>query len=154
MARGRYEREIAPDPLYQSTLAAKFINNLLTGGKKSAAEKVFYGAVDFANKKAGKSGLEVLEKAMTNVKPSLEVKSRRVGGATYQVPMEVSPRRQKALAIRWLISAAKGRSGKSMAEKLGSELIDASAGTGTAVKKREDVHKMAMANKAFAHYRW
>ena len=153
-AKQRHAREILPDPVHGSELATKFINCIMKQGKKSAAEKVFYGAIEIANNKADVTGLELLEKAMTNVRPNLEVKSRRVGGATYQVPIEVNPKRQRALAIRWLLSAAASRSGKSMAEKLGGEFVDAAGGGGAAVKKKEDVHKMAMANKAFAHYRW
>jgi small subunit ribosomal protein S7 len=150
----RHAISIKPDPVFGSELAAKFINCIMDDGKKSAAEKIFYGAIERANTKQGTTGLELLEKAMANVRPNLEVKSRRVGGATYQVPIEVNPRRQRALAIRWLLEAAVKRSGKSMAEKLGGEFVEAATGGGTAVKKREDVHKMAMANKAFAHYRW
>ncbi len=153
-AKLRHARDIPADPVYNSELATKFVNCIMKKGKKSAAEKVFYGAIEIANKKSDGTGLELLEKAMANVRPNLEVKSRRVGGATYQVPIEVNPRRQRALAIRWLLSAAVSRSGKSMAEKLGGELVDAAGGAGAAVKKKEDVHKMAMANKAFAHYRW
>ncbi len=153
-AKLRQAREVIPDPVYNSELAAKFINCIMERGKKNVAEKILYGALDLANDKTGSTGLETLEKAMGNVRPSLEVKSRRVGGATYQVPIEVNPKRQRALAIRWLIAAAESRAGKSMAEKLGNELVEAAAGAGAAVKKKEDVYKMAMANKAFAHYRW
>ena len=153
-ARKREAKKVAPDPVYGSELAAKFVNCIMKRGKKNAAEKTFYGAIEAANRKTKNTGLEVLEKAMGNVRPSLEVKSRRVGGATYQVPVEVNPRRQRALAIRWLIDAAKSRSGKRMAEKLAEEFVEAASGAGAAVKKKEDVHKMAVANKAFAHYRW
>lgn len=143
-----------PDPKYNSVMAARFINSLLRKGKKSIAESIFYGALDIIKSKKNASSLEVFEKALDNVKPVLEVKSRRVGGATYQVPTEVQPDRRVALAIRWLIGNAKARAGRTMREKLAAELIDASESRGASVKKREDTHKMAEANKAFAHYRF
>ena len=148
------KRKILPDPKYGSVMAARFINNLLRKGKKSVAESIFYGALDIIKNKTNASSLEVFEKALDNVKPVLEVKSRRVGGATYQVPTEVQADRRIALAIRWLIGNAKARAGRSMREKLAAELIDASENRGASVKKREDTHKMAEANKAFAHYRF
>ncbi|HOO91032.1 MAG TPA: 30S ribosomal protein S7 [Syntrophales bacterium] len=148
------KRKIQADPKYNSTLVARFINNLLKEGKKSVAESILYGAFDTIEHKVNGSPLEVFEKAMENVKPILEVKSRRIGGATYQVPTEVLPDRRIALAIRWLIGNANARVGKSMKEKLAAELMDAAAGRGASVKKREDTHKMAEANKAFAHYRF
>ncbi|MCX5851040.1 MAG: 30S ribosomal protein S7 [Deltaproteobacteria bacterium] len=148
------KRKILPDPKYNSVMAARFINSLLRKGKKSIAESIFYGALDIIKSKKNASSLEVFEKALDNVKPVLEVKSRRVGGATYQVPTEVQPDRRVALAIRWLIGNAKARAGRTMREKLAAELIDASESRGASVKKREDTHKMAEANKAFAHYRF
>jgi small subunit ribosomal protein S7 len=148
------ERSVLPDPKYNRVLVTKFINGIMQQGKKSVAEKIFYTAIDIIEQRTKKNGLEVFEKAMDNVKPILEVRSRRVGGATYQVPMEVRPNRKQALAIRWLIGYAKARAGKSMAEKLADELIAASNKEGNSIKKREDTHKMAEANKAFAHFRW
>ncbi len=148
------ERSVLPDPKYNRVLVTKFINGIMQQGKKSVAEKIFYTAIDIIEQRTKKNGLEVFEKAMENVKPILEVRSRRVGGATYQVPMEVRPNRKQALAIRWLIGYAKARAGKSMAEKLADELIAASNKEGNSIKKREDTHKMAEANKAFAHFRW
>ncbi len=154
MRRGRAPvREIPPDPVFGDRLVQKFINKLMWDGKKSKAEKIFYGAMDLVKKKTGQDPLEVFYKAVENVKPVLEVRPRRVGGATYQVPVEVPPRRQNSLAIRWLVNAARSRSGKSMIEKLANELIDASRGQGGAVKKKEDTHRMAEANRAFAHFR-
>ncbi len=147
-------REILPDPKYNNRLAAKFINNLLKRGKKSVAESILYGAFDLIEKRAKEPSVEVFEKAMNNVKPLIEVKSRRVGGSTYQVPTEVAPGRRLALAIRWLIQNARERSEKTMMEKLAGELLDAANNRGGAIKKRESVHKMAEANKAFAHYRF
>ncbi|HYW75307.1 MAG TPA: 30S ribosomal protein S7 [Gammaproteobacteria bacterium] len=146
------KRQILPDPKYGSELLAKFINMLMTRGKKSVAEKIVYGALD----KLGERGepLSMLEQALENTRPLVEVKSRRVGGATYQVPVEVRPVRQNALAMRWVIDAARARSEKSMAQRLAGELLDASQSRGNAVKKREDVHRMAEANRAFSHYRW
>jgi len=148
------KREIAPDPRYGDVGIAKFIHCLMPDGKKSTAEKIFYRAIEIIGEKTGKDPLEVFRSAMDNVKPMLEVRARRVGGATYQVPVEVTPFRRQSLAIRWLIRAARGRGGKSMDEKLAAEIIEASQGRGGAVKKREDTHKMAEANRAFAHYRW
>ena len=148
------KREILPDPKYKNALAAKFINNVMRKGKKSVAERMLYRALDLIQERAKEDPLKLFEKSVNNVKPVIEVKSRRVGGATYQVPTEVRPERRTALAIRWLISYAKERSEKSMEEKLAGELIDAANNRGGAIKKREDVHKMAEANKAFAHYRW
>jgi small subunit ribosomal protein S7 len=148
------KREVLPDPKFGSQLLTKFMNAIMQDGKKSAAEKIIYGALtEIAGKKGG-DGLDVLGDALDNVRPAVEVKSRRVGGATYQVPVEVRPSRQNALAMRWLIDAARKRGEKSMARKLAGELMDASEKRGTAVKKREDVHRMAEANKAFAHFRW
>jgi len=147
-------REILPDPKYGNELLAKFINMVMVNGKKSVAEKILYGALDKVAERGDEEPLEVLEKAMDNVRPTVEVKSRRVGGATYQVPIEVRPNRRNSLAMRWLIDAARKRSEKSMAYRLAGELMDAAASRGAAVKKREDTHRMAEANKAFAHYRW
>ncbi|MFQ5648375.1 MAG: 30S ribosomal protein S7 [bacterium] len=147
-------RTVLPDPKYKSILAAKFINGLMERGKKSVAEQIFYTALDIVEAKTKKDGLEVFEKAVANVKPILEVRSRRVGGATYQVPIEVRTNRKQALALRWIIGFAKARSGKSMADKLAAELVAAFNREGGAIKKREDTHKMAEANKAFAHFRW
>ncbi len=143
-----------PDPKYGSDLLAKFINMIMVSGKKSVSERIVYGALDYIGKKKAGDSLELLIKGLENVRPMVEVKSRRVGGATYQVPVEVRNVRQTALAMRWTIEAARKRSEKTMAERLGAELLDASENRGTAVKKREDVHRMAEANKAFAHYRW
>ena len=148
------QRVVLPDPRYKSVLVTKFINGLMQRGKKSVAEKIFYSALDKIENKTKKNGLEVFEKAVENVKPILEVRSRRVGGATYQVPIEVRLNRKQALALRWIIGFAKARPGKSMAEKLADELISASNKEGRSMKKREDTHKMAEANKAFAHFRW
>jgi small subunit ribosomal protein S7 len=147
-------RETPPDPKFESRSVTKFINNLMLDGKKSIAEKIFYDAVDIMEERSGKSGVQVFEEALTNAKPALEVKSRRVGGATYQVPIEVRPDRRTALASRWLISFARARSEKSMAERLAGELLAASRGEGGTIKKKDDTHRMADANKAFAHYRW
>ena len=148
------KREILPDPKFGSVDLSKFMNVVMESGKKAVAERIIYGALDQVEKKAGKDPLEVFLTALNNVKPMVEVKSRRVGGATYQVPNEIRDTRREALAMRWLIGAARNRSGKSMADRLAAELTDAFNGTGTAVKKREDTHRMAEANKAFAHYRW
>ncbi|MGD8380205.1 MAG: 30S ribosomal protein S7 [Gammaproteobacteria bacterium] len=148
------KREILPDPKFGSELLAKFMNMVMEDGKKSVAERIVYGALDqIAEKKSG-DPMEVLTRALENVRPMVEVKSRRVGGATYQVPVEVRPVRQNALAMRWMIDASRKRAEKSMALRLAGELLDASESRGTAVKKREDVHRMAEANKAFSHYRW
>ena len=144
----------APDPKYNSVLVSKFINGLMRQGKKSISESVFYSSLVKIEEQTGKPGLEVFEKAVNEVKPILEIKSRRVGGATYQVPVEVRSNRQISLAIRWLIIYSKQRAGKSMIEKLAAELIAASNQEGAAIKKREDTHKMAEANKAFAHFKW
>ncbi|MBI1757040.1 MAG: 30S ribosomal protein S7 [Fimbriimonas ginsengisoli] len=148
------KRQILPDPIYGSELIQRFINRMMVEGKKVTAEKIFYGAMKTAEDKAGAPALEVFEKALHNVMPTFEVRPRRVGGQTYQVPMEVRPDRRRALAMRWLIGAARKRSGHSMVEKLSGEILDAFNGTGTSVKKREDTHRMAEANKAFAHYRF
>ena len=153
--RSRAERrETPPDPKFESRAVTKFINNLMVDGKKSIAEKIFYDAVDMMEQRSGQPGLQIFEQAMNNAKPALEVKSRRVGGATYQVPIEVRPDRRTALATRWLISFARARLEKSMAERLAGELLAASRGEGTTIKKKDDTHRMADANKAFAHYRW
>ena len=148
------KREIQPDPKFNDQVVAKFINSIMECGKRSTAESIFYGCVDNIQERTGEEGLKVFKKGLENVKPILEVKSRRVGGATYQVPIEVKPARRQSLASRWLIDAARGRPEHSMAERLAAEFIEASNGRGGAMKKREDVHKMAEANKAFAHYRW
>jgi len=148
------KKEQLPDPKYKSTLAAKFISNLMRNGKKSGAESILYDALDYIEERTGQNGLEVFQKAVENVKPIIEVKSRRVGGATYQVPIEIRSNRQLALSIRWLISFSKARPEKTMAERLSMEFEQASKNQGASIKKREDTHKMAEANKAFAHYRW
>ena len=149
------KRPVSPDPVYNSVLVSKFVNGLMERGKKSTARGIFYDAMQIVEKKVSDDKpLAAFEKAMDMVRPKVEVKSRRVGGATYQVPVEVAPNRRNALAIRWLVGFAKKRSGTSMAEKLAGELVDAYHNRGAAVKKREDTHKMAEANKAFAHYRW
>jgi small subunit ribosomal protein S7 len=148
------KREILPDPKYASQDVSKFINVLMTGGKKSVAERIIYGALDSIKKKSNKEPLEVFTQALNNVKPMVEVKSRRVGGANYQVPVEVRPIRRMALAMRWLRDAARGRGEKSMQARLASELAEAAEGRGGAMKKREEVHRMAEANKAFSHYRF
>lgn len=148
------KREVLPDPKYNNKLVAKFINNLLRKGKKSTAETILYGAFDIVERRTKEPAVELFEKAVNNVKPLIEVKSRRVGGSTYQVPTEVLPSRRVALAIRWIIMHSKERTEKSMMEKLAAELIDAANNRGTSVKKKESVHKMAEANKAFAHYRF
>jgi len=148
------KREIIPDPKYNEALVAKFINTLMFDGKRSTAERILYGALDIVQEKRGEEPISTFKRALENVQPVIEVKSRRVGGATYQVPVEISPRRRMALAMRWLRNYARTRAGRSMTEKLAAELMDASEGRGAAVKKREDTHKMAEANKAFAHYRW
>jgi small subunit ribosomal protein S7 len=148
------KREIAPDSRYNSVLAAHFINKLMVRGKRSKAQSIFYDALDMAEGRTKRPGLEVFEQALQNATPIVEVKPRRVGGATYQVPVEVPPDRRLSLAVRWLVESARKRSGKSMAEKLANELLDAANNTGTTIKRREDTHKMAEANRAFAHYRW
>jgi small subunit ribosomal protein S7 len=147
-------REALPDPKFGSELIARFINMLMVDGKKSIAERVLYGALEQVGQKKGGDGVALLEQALDNVRPLVEVKSRRVGGATYQVPVEVRPIRRNSLAMRWLIDAARKRSEKSMAHRLAGELMDAAESRGSAVKKREDTHRMAEANKAFSHYRW
>ena len=148
------KREIQPDAKYNSLLAAQFINKLMQSGKKSTAERIFYDALNIIQERSKRPGLEVFEQAVQNATPILEVKPRRVGGATYQVPVEVRPDRRMSLAIRWLIGTARSRAGKSMAEKLANELMDAANNTGATIKRREDTHRMAEANRAFAHYRW
>ncbi|MBL7716095.1 MAG: 30S ribosomal protein S7 [Bdellovibrionales bacterium] len=148
------KREILPDPKFHDVVVAKFINSLLRSGKKAVAEGIFYRAMDVVQEKTNDEGIKTFKKGLENVKPLLEVKSRRVGGATYQVPVEVKPARRQSLASRWIIEAASGRPEHSMAERLAAEFIEAANGRGSAMKKREDVHKMADANKAFAHYRW
>ncbi|MBK1648101.1 30S ribosomal protein S7 [Rhabdochromatium marinum] len=147
-------RQILPDPKHGSELLAKFINMVMEDGKKSVAERILYGALDQVAAKKGGEPLELLDQAMENVRPVVEVKSRRVGGATYQVPIEVRPSRRNTLAMRWLIDSSRKRSEKSMALRLAGELMDAAEARGTAVKKKEDTHRMAEANKAFSHYRW
>ena len=148
------KRDVLPDAIYNSKLVTKLINQVMIDGKIGTAEKIVYDAFDMIKEKTGEEAIDVFTKAMENLKPALEVKSRRVGGANYQVPVEVKPDRARALAYRWLINASRARGGHSMSENLANEIIDASNGTGAAVKKREDTHKMAEANKAFAHYRW
>ncbi len=148
------KREQLPDPKFNDVVVAKFISSLLKEGKKSTAEKIFYTCVDVIQDRTGEEGLKLFKKGLENVKPLLEVKSRRVGGATYQVPIEVKPARRQSLASRWIIDSARARPEHSMAERLAAEVIEAANGRGGAMKKREDVHKMAEANKAFAHYRW
>jgi small subunit ribosomal protein S7 len=148
------KRKIPVDPKHGDLTVTKFINSLMYDGKKSKAEKIFYGALEVMGAKTGKNPIEVFTAAMDNVKPGIEVRPRRVGGATYQVPMEVSSFRRQSLAIRWILSSTRKRDGKSMIDKLAAELLDASEGRGGSIKKREDTHKMADANRAFAHYRW
>jgi small subunit ribosomal protein S7 len=148
------KREPVADPIYENPLVTRFVNSLMTGGKRSTAERIFYGAMKTVETRSGQDAMTVLKSAMNNVKPVLEVKSRRVGGANYQVPVEVRPERRTALAIRWLITYGHARGEKTMVDKLAAEILDASKNGGGAVKKREDTHKMAEANKAFAHYRW
>jgi small subunit ribosomal protein S7 len=153
--RSRAEkRDIPADPRFGSPVVTKFVNGMMLGGKKSLAERIVYDAIDILEEKSGQPGLNVFQQAVTNAKPALEVKSRRVGGATYQVPIEVRPERRQALAIKWLIQFARGRSEKTMAERLAGELLSASRGEGSTIKKKDDTHRMAEANKAFAHYRW
>ena len=153
--RSRAEvRHVPGDPRFGSIVVTKFMNGLMLDGKKSTAEKIFYSALDIVEDKSGQPGLNVFQQALNNAKPALEVKSRRVGGATYQVPIEVRPERRQALAIKWLIGYARGRSEKTMADRLAQELMAASRGEGATVKKKDDTHRMAEANKAFAHYRW
>ena len=148
------KRDVLADPIYNSKVVTKLVNHIMKDGKKGTAEKIIYNAFDIVKEKTGEEAMVVFERAMNNIKPALEVKSRRVGGANYQVPVEVKPERAQALAFRWLAQYARLRNGHSMAENLANELIDASNGVGASVKKKEDTHKMAEANKAFAHYRW
>ena len=148
------KRVILPDPKFHDQLVAKFVNALMLDGKKSTAENIVYGAFDLIKQRSGDEPVEVFKKALENVRPSVEVKSRRVGGSTYQVPVEVRNERRNALAIRWIVSFARGRGEKTMQERLAGEFMDAAGNRGSAVKKREDTHRMAEANKAFAHYRW
>lgn len=147
-------RPVLPDARYDSQTVSKFINSLMYEGKKAVGERIFYGAMDIVESRTSQPGVNVFKQALANLKPVVEVKSRRVGGATYQVPVEVRPERRTALAMRWLITYARERNEKSMAEKLAAEIIAASKGEGNAIKKKEDTHRMAEANKAFAHYRW
>jgi len=148
------KEEVAADPVYQSSLVSKFINSMMWDGKKSTAQGIFYASMKKLEEKGGDEALKLFKKAVENAKPLLEVKSRRVGGANYQVPVEVNPYRRTSLAIRWLISYSRGRTEKGMVDKLANELLDAANNRGAAIKKKEDVHRMAEANKAFAHYRW
>jgi len=147
-------REVMPDPIHGSKIITKFINTIMLDGKKSVAQRIMYNALATIEKKSGEKGIEVFDKAIENVKPLMEVKSRRVGGSTYQVPMEVRPVRQQSLAIRWIVDAAKKRNERTMEARLAGELMDAATEKGSAFKKKEDTYKMAEANKAFAHYRW
>ena len=148
------KREVLPDPIYNSVLVTKLVNSIMLDGKKGVAQKVVYGAFQIVEEKTGKSGLEAFQQAMENIMPAVEVKTRRVGGANYQVPIEVRPERRQTLGLRWLTNYSRARSEKTMRERLAGEIMDACNNTGAAVKKREDTHKMAEANKAFAHYRW
>jgi small subunit ribosomal protein S7 len=148
------KRHHIPDPVFHSELVTRFINRMLLGGKRSTAERIFYGAMSVVEERAGNPPLEVFERAMRNVMPVVEVRPRRVGGATYQVPVEVRPDRRSSLGIRWMVMAARRRAGRTMIDKLSGEILDAANNTGAAVKKREDSHRMAEANKAFGHYRW
>lgn len=147
-------RELPPDPVYDSVLVTQLVNKVLTRGKRTLAEKIVYDAMDIVSKKSRRSPVEILETAVENVRPSLEVRSRRVGGATYQVPMDVRPRRQLTLTIRWLVNYARDRREHTMSERLANELLDAANGEGASVRRREELHRMAESNKAFAHYRW
>ena len=148
------KREILPDPVYNSVLVTKLINSIMLDGKKGVAQRVVYGAFEIVEQKTGKNGLDAFQQAMENIMPSLEIKSRRVGGATYQVPLEVRPERRQTLGLRWLTAYSRKRSERTMKERLAGEIMDACNNTGGAVKKREDTHKMAEANKAFSHFRW
>ena len=148
------KREVMPDPMYGSVVVTRLINNIMLDGKKGVAQKIVYDAFDIIKEKTGKDALDVFEEAMNNIMPVLEVKARRVGGATYQVPMEVRPERRQTLGLRWLTTYSRARNEKTMRERLANELLDAVNNTGNSVKKKEDTHKMAEANKAFAHYRW
>ena len=152
--RRAVKRDVLPDPIYNSKVVTKLINQIMNDGKKGTAQKIVYNAFDIIKEKTNEDAMDVFKKAMENISPALEVKSRRVGGANYQVPIEVKAERAQTLAFRWLVQYARLRNGHSMAENLANEIIDASNGTGASVKKREDTHKMAEANKAFAHYRW
>ena len=152
--RRAVKRDVLPDPIYKSKVVTKLINRIMLDGKKGVAEKILYEAFDIVKEKTGQDPVSVFEKALENIKPQLEVKSKRVGGSNYQVPMEVTDERAQTLALRWLVNYAKNRNGKGMAINLANEIMDAANGVGGAVKKREDTHKMAEANKAFAHYRW
>lgn len=151
---GAPTRDILPDPVYHNKLVSQFINKLLYSGKKGVAETIFYSSLELIAQRTGKDGLEVFETAIKNVMPVLEVKPRRVGGSTYQVPVEVRPERRTALALRWVVGNSRKRGEKTMRERLAGELMDAASGQGASIKKREDTHKMAEANRAFAHYRW
>ena len=148
------KRDVLPDPLYNSKIVTRLINNIMLDGKRGVAQKIVYGAFDIVAEKTGKEALEVFEQALENIMPSLEVKARRVGGATYQVPIEVRPDRRQTLGLRWLTTYSRARSEKTMKERLAAEILDAINGNGGAAKKRDDTHKMAEANKAFAHFRW
>lgn len=148
------KRDVLPDPLYNSKLVTRLINNVMVDGKRGVAQKIVYGAFDIIREKSGKEPLEVFEQAMENIMPQLEVKARRVGGATYQVPIEVRPERRQTLGLRWLTAYSRSRSERTMRERLAAEILDAVNGNGGAAKKRDDTHKMAEANRAFAHYRW
>ena len=148
------KREVLPDPIYNSTLVTKLVNSIMLDGKKGVAQRVVYGAFEIVEEKTGKNGLDAFQEAMENIMPTLEIKSRRVGGATYQVPLEVRPERRQTLGLRWLTLYARKRSEKTMRERLAAEIMDACNNTGASVKKREDTHKMAEANKAFSHFRW
>ena len=154
LKRRAVKRDVLPDPIYKSKVVTKLINRIMLDGKKGVAEKILYEAFDQVKTKTGEDPVSVFEKALENIKPQLEVKSKRVGGSNYQVPVEVSETRSQTLGLRWLVNYARLRSGHTMAQNLADEIIDASNGTGNAVKKREDTHRMAEANKAFAHYRW
>ncbi len=148
------KREVLPDPVFNSQMVTKFVNNVMVDGKKAVAERIFYQAMESIRERTGEDPMKVFKKAIENVKPGVEVKSRRVGGSTYQVPIEVAPNRRLALSMRWLISSAQKRSEPTMRGRLANELMDAANGRGSAIKKREDTHRMAEANRAFAHYRW
>ena len=148
------KREVLPDPVYKSTLVTKLVNSVMLDGKKGVAQRVVYEAFEIVESKTGKNGLDAFQQAMENIMPSLEIKSRRVGGATYQVPLEVRPERRQTLGLRWLTAYSRARGERTMAERLAGEIMDAANNTGAAVKKREEVHKAAEANKAFAHFRW
>ena len=148
------KRDVLADPIYNSKIVTKLVNNIMLDGKKGTAQKIVYGAFEQVSEKTGKEPMEVFEEALNNIMPVLEVKARRIGGATYEVPIEVRPDRRQALALRWMTMFARKRGEKTMIERLAGEIVDAAAGTGNAVKRKEDMHKMAEANKAFAHYRW